>query len=317
MRKVKCTIYDCELDLYHEAVIEDNVVFILDKEGNQSEAKEYILPYVDYGMVQFFIGDYDESVHEIENNNSKWGYFKLSTGEIIVPPVYDYAYPFYGDRAKVRRKMKYGFIDTEGNEVVKIDWDDTANSVGFGLCWVKKGDKYGYVDRQGVKVLTPQFEKAERLNSIGNEKYAAIVKKDGKYGFIDEKGNYIFEPVFQDAKKFWFADYKLNKVYAPVKAFYKWTFIDIKGKFVVNFQFDDIGEEKGITIKKSKEKKLCEDQYISFYTVRKDGKWGLMNADFELIMPEDEQSYVIYHDVKIYIKEGKVTSVRKLKDKKQ
>jgi hypothetical protein len=315
MNKIDCTIYDCEFDLYHKGVIVDNRVYALDNDGNQVPANESVCEYVDFSMVQFYTGYYDKSYYEPKKDDSRWGYFNFSTGEIVVKPIYDYGWPFYGDRAKVKRNMKHGFIDPEGREVVRIEWDDAGSSFYPGLCWVKKGDKFGYIDKYGVEVITPQFELVERFELIGecnnNPMYAALVKKDGKYGYIDEKGEYIFEPSFDDARRFW------SRGYAPVNAFDKWGFIDGKGNFAAAFQFEDVGEEDCFSAEDdiSKEKGLSEE-YIHFYTVKKDGRWGLLNTDLDIIMQEDKKPFVIYRGKRIYIKDGRVTSIQKLKTKK-
>ena len=312
MKEIACTIYDCEFDLYHKGVIKDNVVYKLDNEGNPVPIKEYVCEYVDFDRVQFYTGYYDRTYSEPQKDNSKWGYFQLSTGSVIVPPIYDYACPFYGDRARVYKNKKYGFIDTEGSEVVEVLWDNTAGAFHEALCWVRKGDKFGYIDKRGRVILSPQFDIAKEFEFIGNDyeghKYAALVKKDGKYGYIDEKGKYIFEPSFDDAKKFW------SKGYAPVKAYGKWAFIDKSGEFVVAFQFHEVGEEGRFEINEylENQKTLSSELYIDFYTVNKDGQWGLMDSNFNIIMPEPGANYVIYKGIKLFIKEGRVTSKRKV-----
>lgn len=322
MTKELCTIYDCEWDLYYKGAIEDNTVYRIDEEGSLAPAGEYICEHIDFDMVQFYTGCYDGTYTEPGKGTSKWGYFQRSTGRVIVPPTYDYAYPFYCDRAKVQKNKKYGFIDPEGSAVVEIIWDDTANAFHKALCWVKEGDKFGYIDKYGTVVLPPQFEVAKGFQFIGKSydehKYAALVKKDGKYGYIDEKGNYIFEPGFKDARKFWRIGHEPVKSFAPIRIYEKWGFIDINGDFAAAFQFDDVGQEGAFstTGNINKEKALFGAEHIHFYTVRKFGQWGLMNSDFNVIMPEDGKRYVEYRGTKVYIKDGKVTSMRKLEVKK-
>jgi hypothetical protein len=321
MEKIECTIYDCEFDQYYKAILRDNIVYALDNEGREVPAKEYVCEHVDFGMVQFYIGHYSQTGDRENDDDCKWGYFMHSTGQVVIPPAYDYAYPFYGNWAKVEKDMKCGFIDYEGREIVKIIWDDTDSSLNRGLCWVRKGDKFGYIDHLGTVVINPQFEMAKDCQFVGesyeDRKYAAIVKKDGKYGFIDEKGEYIFKPSFEDARIFWSADYEQQKRYAPVKAFGKWGFIDSKGHFIVDFQFDDVGREGAFSTKEimNKEKVSFGEERINFYAVNKDGQWGIIKSDLEVIMPEDGQNYVVYKERKIYIKNGWITNIRRINGK--
>lgn len=315
MKDVACTIYDCEFNLYYKGTIIDNRVYLMDEDNKYIPPKEQVCEYVDFGMVQFYIGYYDEADMDSGEVNCKWGYFKLSTGDIVVPPSYDYGYPFYGDRAKVKRAEKYGFIDTKGNLVVDTIWDDSAHAFHKALCWVKSGSRFGYINKDGVIILDPQFEMAKEFKFIGetydDEKYVALVKKNGKYGYIDQDGGYIFEPNLHDAREFW------SVGYAPVMINEKWGFIDKRGEFVVALQFEDVGEDKGFIITENidKEKAIfgSNRQAIDFYTVKKYGKWGLMDSDFNIVMPEEGNKYVLFRNKKIYIKEGRVTSIRELK----
>lgn len=317
MDKEFCTIYDCEFDGYQKGVVADNIVYAIDDDGNQAPAREYICEYVDFGMVQFYTGYYDESGEYLERKSSKWGYFQLSTGKVLIPPIYDYARPFYGDRAMVEKDKKYGFIDPEGNEVVEIKWDETDIAFHKAPSWVRGGDKYGYIDKHGQVVIPLKFELAKGFKSIeesykGN-RYVALVKKGGKYGYIDEKGNYIFEPSFEDAKAFWNFDCNPTRCFAPVKAFGKWGFIDLRGKVIVDFQFDNIGESKYFYVADNTniDKRSFGNHRIQFYTVKKDGQWGLMNGDFDIIMQDEGQQYVVYRGRRVYMKDGRVTSIRK------
>lgn len=319
MKKTPCTIYDCEFDEYQDGILIGDMVYALDKEGKPVAASRYVCEHVDFEMVQFYTGYYDETWIEPEKDTSKWGYFLLSTGEVIVSPIYDCASPFYGDRARVQKNMKYGFIDPEGREVVEVIWDDTAGAFHKALCWVKKGDKFGYIDKNGTIVLPPQFDVAgefqytAKFNVDKDEDgyFIALIKKDGKYGYIDRKGHYILEPCLDDAKTFW------EVGYAPVMRDGKWGFVDRNGKIIVDFQFDEIGKSDGYISEKvvNKEKILFGRpvEFIDFYTVKKDRQWGVMIDNFDIIMPKAGQRYVVYRDMKIYIKDGKVTSMRKVK----
>lgn len=182
---------------------------------------------------------------------------------------------------------------------------------------MRAGDKYGYIDKHGQVVIPLKFELAKGFKSIkesykGN-RYVALVKKGGKYGYIDEKGNYIFEPSFEDAKAFWNFGCKPTRCFAPVKAFGKWGFIDLRGKVIVYFQFDNIGESKYFYVADNTniDKRSFGNHCIQFYTVKKDGQWGLMNGDFDIIMQDEGQQYVVYRGRRVYMKDGRVTSIRK------
>lgn len=314
MQDMPCTIYDCEFDSYIKAVIKNNIVYAIDSDGNLDPARNCLDPaaYYDIYMVQFYTGNYHRNRDERNKNNSKWGYFWFATGEVIVEPVYESCRPFYGDRGRVRRNSKYGFVDLSGKEVVETIWDDAdSHFLPSGISWVKKNGKFGYVGKDGKVLVKPQFEEVHRFVEIEGKnnagKYAARIKKNGKYGFIDDNGNYIFKPVLDKAKDFW------NKAYAPVMAYGLWTFLDTKGEFVVPLQFYDVGYEDYLYIEevRTKKKDSPEKNYESIsaeiYTVFKDDKWGLMDSDLNIVMAEPKNNYLIYKDIKVYIKDGHVT----------
>ncbi|EAH9640326.1 WG repeat-containing protein, partial [Campylobacter coli] len=58
---------------------------------------------------------------------------------------------------------------------------------------VKLNGKYGFIDKNGEFVIKPNFDDAwyfrEGLAKVG---------LNGKYGFIDKSGKIVIEPIFDD-----------------------------------------------------------------------------------------------------------------------
>jgi len=50
-----------------------------------------------------------------------------------------------------------------------------------------------------------------------------------------------------------------------------------------------------------------------YFTVKIKGQWGIMDYDFKVLLPEPKKRFVIFKGSKIYIKDGDVTSTRKIK----
>lgn len=80
-----------------------------------------------------------------DRNDMKFGYVN-SRGKIIAAPVYDEAYDFSGDRARVQRDKKYGYIDTAGNEVIPCEYKEAEDFRG----------QYAFVEKRKYKVLIDQ-----------------------------------------------------------------------------------------------------------------------------------------------------------------
>jgi hypothetical protein len=292
MKRTTCTIYDCEFAEYIPGVIIGNNVYAL-YDDHPVPAREYVCEHVDFGMVQFYLGSYDPYDPDAKST-SKWGYFRLSDGQIVIPPIYEHVSPFYGDRAGVRKNGKYGFLDPYGNLVVRLIWDDSDNYFFGGLCPVKKGFLWGYINEDGTVIVQPRFEFAGQFKVTEKDVYTALIKKDGKYGYLDNNGQYIIEPYFDDAKEFW------RKGFAPVNLRGVWGFIDTHGNYVVAFQFEQV-----------------ESAYFyPYYLVKKDRQWGAMDEHLNVVMPEKGVRYVIYGDKKIYLGDGCITSERRIKGKK-
>jgi hypothetical protein len=97
-------------------------------------------------------------------------------------------------------------------------------------------------------VGTENMEKEQNLSLNYSEAIDGIVqikktKGDAKkYGFADTDRNIIAEPVYDDSR-FYIgassANSGFNEGLAPVKKNGKWGYIDLKGKVVIDFLFDD------------------------------------------------------------------------------
>jgi hypothetical protein len=260
--------------------------------------------------MQFYTGYYDQSM-TLEETSSKWGFFNFMTGEIIVPSIYDYVYPFYGKNlARVIKNKKNGFIDESGMVIGGIVWDEAHDFNIATACAVRKGNLWGCMGMDGNLVFEPQFDEIGRwqvlyedapclkqtsdevlCQSLSRKEYAVWVKKEGKYGYIDDQGNYFVEPLYDDARDFW------EYYYAPIKVYGKWGFIERTGQFAVPPIFSDIGEERH-----------------GFYVVNQEGTWGILSSGLEILMPEEGLRYVVFNGEKVYLKNGKVTSRRRIKE---
>lgn len=302
MDKTPCTIYDCEWDWYYDGVIVGDTVFLVDPEDGVLPAKklswiawENILP-----LMQFYTGKYSKDGEHQVQDKAMWGFFNLYTGKVVAYPEYDFAYPYYGDMARVVKNKKYGFLNQYGKLAVDLIWDDAASTFLGNLCPVRKGNGWGYIDKKGNVIMEPTMDEAGQFVALKSGGYAARIKVNDKYGFINDDGEYIFEPKFDSANPFW------SRGYAPVAAYGKWGFIDKSGYFAVPLQFDDVGrrdDRAEMSIKES----------WSYYTVNIDGIWGILDEKLSVHMPQKGERFVIHGDKMIYIKNGEITSTRKLK----
>src|SRR5665647_269303 len=98
-KTIPCTIYMGSDDDYHNARIISNKV---QGNGIKFTPEEILLGTIfDKGLGRFYTGYYEENQNsnpteeQIKDGAAKWGFFDISTGNIIVPPTYEYFDCFY------------------------------------------------------------------------------------------------------------------------------------------------------------------------------------------------------------------------------
>jgi len=173
---------------------------------------------------------------------------------------------------------KYGIIDTLGNWVCQPRF----HSIIFQDrdLWAQdsiKG-KYGAILKDGNWISNFKFDEIPTFNKIGQ----ARVKFDGKYGVIDTNYKYILPPIYCNVLI-------LNKSY--LVCFEKgWCHIPDQNHFLVIYpDFEEVrqkGEE---------------------YAIKKNGKWGLMSIDGEIVFESEFDSPFYF--------EGKTTTNASLNGK--
>ena len=74
--------------------------------------------------------------------------------------VFNKAEDFSEGLAVVNQNMKYGFIDTNGNEVIPISLQ-YASSFSEGLAAVCINGKFGFMDKKGKLVINNEYDYAK------------------------------------------------------------------------------------------------------------------------------------------------------------
>ena len=134
---------------------------------------------------------------------------------------------------------KTGYIDSEGNEIVKMDLDN------LGLQYFSEGlavksnakynsstlssTKYGYVDENLNMVIEQKYTSAGEFS----EGLAPVSEDGEKIGYIDKEGNLVIDYQFDNATGF-------SNGYAIVHNGDKCGVIDKQGNLVVDYKYDYI-----------------------------------------------------------------------------
>lgn len=93
--------------------------------------------------------------------NSKFGY-KNSKNQVVIEPIYDEAFTFSNGAAIIGKKnefgeLKYGYIDTKGNQITPIQFSKRPEPFYSGRAKVYYNDiihKYSFINKRGEIIFT-------------------------------------------------------------------------------------------------------------------------------------------------------------------
>ncbi|MDR1096634.1 MAG: WG repeat-containing protein [Tannerella sp.] len=87
-----------------------------------------------------------------KDKNGKYGFKDRNTGEIVIPPKYDYEWLSFSEGlAGAILNDKWGFIDKTGKEIIPLKYDWTY-SFSEGKAKVRLNNEEFFIDKQGNKI---------------------------------------------------------------------------------------------------------------------------------------------------------------------
>lgn len=172
-----------------------------------------------------------------KKSGDKYGYVD-DRDEWIIEPIFDEAYEFEEDIARINIKWKWGLIDKQGNFIKEPQFTHIGPFCE-GLARAGSDRFWGYINSKGDWVIEPQFRNAFQFYDgitavrVHGEKYRFINKDgkdainlkcdniitpdgwfvfkdgnivlvyiEGKWGAINKKGEFIIEPLYESASNF-------------------------------------------------------------------------------------------------------------------
>jgi len=206
----------------------------------------------------------------IDGKNGKVGAVK--NGEVVIPYEYN-RMTKVSENAFIATKNKVKTIVNAKNEIIPIDFQDVKHLWGSHLIVIKRNDKWGYIDSEGEIVLPLIYDDAQCFSHNG----IAGVGIDGKYGVINEKGVEIIPLEYDRIETYWLGFKKLNlllvskngkkgyfnfKGEEKISAIYdkiqyqspkkinilwakkngKYGFVSLENKIVIPFEYDEFDE---------------------------------------------------------------------------
>src|SRR5574344_1402282 len=103
-------------------------------------------------------------------------------------------------------KDKYGYIDRDGNMVLKYEYKEAGPFVE-GKAKVCKGDKWGYINESGKEVIPLKYSDIDVWNNgycrvaVGGSTKEGYLK-GAKYGIISQNGDYVLKPEYDEIGPF-------------------------------------------------------------------------------------------------------------------
>ena len=164
---------------------------------------------------------------DYESPDAKWG-FVDADGNLVIKAVYDDVGPFTEGMAAVNQDGRWGFIDRDGKIVVKPVYK-SAWSFHEGFARVETFDQPGYyIRKNGTTLSSPEWEAADNFSG-GRAK----VNVGNYIGYIDTSGTLVVEAIYSRGFNF-------QEGVCIVELGEKQGVIDINGNKVLDAQYDQI-----------------------------------------------------------------------------
>ncbi|WP_312369535.1 WG repeat-containing protein [Lachnoclostridium sp.] len=256
-------------------------------------------------------------------SSMKYGYIKKD-GSYLFKPQFDYATDMKNGFAIVGMKQgdnfKYGLIDSKGNILIDLKYNDISLSdynMKKGYAIVDKDNLYGIYNLKTKKLVEPKYNQILIMDH-----YVELVGKvDGqeKYGvlFFNDK---VIEPTFD-----WIHHFAgINNVIGKVEKDGKYGVLGTDGKYILDIKYDEIREFEDGTCHIKLDGKygylnsdaslltpIEYDEITAFHkglsTVKKDGKYGILNRDGTYkAEPIYDQVYILYDKIEAILNGKKI-----------
>lgn len=261
----------------------DQIIENTGKQNGFINIKGEVVVEPKYSMVY----DFQLDLIVVGKNN---GFLNLlnQEGKEIVEDIYssDVTLSFNNKLAKVKKKLKYGFIDLNGNEVIKCKFSGVED-FRCSISVFKEKKLYGCINKLGEIIVEPKYDKINGFantislqnsnsynmaydsaikNAFMNLEYSntdarSIVSIGSSYGLIDTNGMEVIPLIFDD-----FDYYPKEEAY-KVKKRNDYGFVDIQGNELVVPQF-----------------KMARNFSNGLAAIKINEKWGFVNKSGKVVI---------------------------------
>lgn len=225
-------------------IIKDSIPGLLSKNGKIKYFPEYSITY------------WNEDELGLAIKKDKYGFINRK-GKVIVPIIYDDAFPFYNGFASVKKGEKWFYIDKRGNELEYLKnletsykpildnlilvSDEKKNKIKKGqlvsittgltefMTKVKGSDfPENIYDLQNHKLLI--FSDYDEISGYFEEGLMKVVK-NRKIGYVNKNSEVVIPLIYDEVK-----DISENKIIVKKNGF--WGAIDMSNKIIIPFEYN-------------------------------------------------------------------------------
>ena len=127
---------------------------------------------------------------DYESPSAKWGFLNKE-GELVIKAEYDDVGPFSEGLAAVNKNGLWGFIDPEGNMAIQPIYK-SAWAFHENMARVQQFDQpEQFIDRKGKPLDSDNWSAADDFSNG-----RARVKVGNSFGYIDSSGKLLVQPIF-------------------------------------------------------------------------------------------------------------------------
>lgn len=174
---------------------------------------------------------------------------------------------------KVKPKLvevngRYGYINSQGEMTIGLQYDEARRFNQEGLAAVKIGKTWGYINTTGELVIPPQYNQALSFaEGLAAFRVYNWLKLKNIWGYINKKGEIVIQPQFNQAFNF-------SESLALVQVNSLWGYINNTGQVVIPPKYSD-----GFSFKNG----LARVQIAP-------SQWGFINKTGEIVIPPKDDA---------------------------
>lgn len=181
--------------------------------------------------------EYDEIVNTISSGlinvckNDKWGCLDLD-GNIVIPLVYDWIFPFGKDpldTTSAKRNGKWGIIDRKGTDIIPCVYDEEI-VFKHDRAIASTNGKMGMIDKNGNYIIPCQYSYLKPF--VKSPMFIKVIDNN-KYGILDLSGATIIPTIYDEIED-------IYNDFVIVKQSGYFGVINIKGEEVVPCEYEGI-----------------------------------------------------------------------------